>query len=168
MTKMNDMTLIASADLEWGIGMDGKLLFPIKRDMARFKELTTGNVIIMGRKTLDSLPDGKPLPDRINIVLTHDNDFAREGIIVCNSIDELSDTVNEYPDKRLFVIGGGEIYRLLLPYCSTAHITRVNAIKPADTHMANLDSDPNWILAEQSEEFTEHGISFTFCTYRRK
>lgn len=166
--KMNNLNLIASADSGWGIGKDGQLLFPIKRDMARFKALTTGNIVIMGRKTLDSLPDGKPLADRINIVLTRDTNFKRDNVIVCNSVDELANAVNAYPQKHPFVIGGGEIYRLLLPCCKTAYITRVDAVQSADTHMPNLDENPDWILSEQSKEFIENGISFTFCIYKRK
>ena len=167
MMKMNDMPLVASVDRNWGIGKDGQLLFPIKRDMAHFKELTIGNVVIMGRKTLDSLPNGKPLSGRINIVLTRDKYFKREDCIVCHSVDELENMVNAYPNKSPFVIGGGEIYRLLLPYCSAAYITRVNAVKSADTRMINLDESPDWALAEKSDKFTENGISFNFCTYKR-
>ena len=168
MTKMNNLNLIVSADKNWGIGKDGALLFPLKQDMARFRKLTVGNIVIMGRKTLDSLPDGKPLPDRVNIVLTRDKNFTRDGVIVCNSVDELADTLVAYPQKQAYVIGGGEIYKLLFPYCKTAHITRVDASKPADAHMINLDDDPDWILAEQSDTFTESGITFTFCVYKRK
>ena len=165
--KMNNLHLIVSADNDWGIGKDGELLFPIKQDMARFRELTVGNIVIMGRKTLNSLPNGKPLPDRVNIVLTHDKNFTCENVTVCHSVDELADTVHAYPQKQAFVIGGGEIYRLLLPYCNTAYITRVDAVKSADTHMANLDVNTNWALKEQSGELTENGISFTFCIYKR-
>ena len=173
MMKMNNLSLIASVDRNWGIGKDNKLLFPIKRDMAQFKELTTGNIVIMGRKTLDSLPDGKPLPDRINIVLTRkgnstgNKDFKRDDVIVCHSVDELAGVVDTYPQRHPFVIGGSEIYRLILPYCSAAYITRVNAVKSADTYMVNLDENPDWTLTEKSEEFTENGISFTFCTYKQ-
>ena len=167
MMKMNNLSLIASADLEWGIGKDGKLLFPIKRDMARFRKLTTGKVVIMGRKTLDSLPNSKPLPDRTNIVLTRNKEFRRSGVTVCHSVRELTDTLEAYPQRQAFVIGGEEIYRLLLPYCSTAYITRVNAVKSADTHMINLDKNPEWNLAKQSEEFIENDISFIFCTYKQ-
>lgn len=164
---MNNLNLIASVDLNCGIGKDGNLLFPIKRDMERFRELTTGNIVIMGRKTLDSLPDGKPLPNRVNIVLTRDKTFKRDSVIVCNSLGELSDALNAHPKKQAFVIGGGEIYRLLLPYCSTAYITRVNAAKPADTHIINLDENAEWTQVEQSAEFIENDISFTFRIYKR-
>ena len=157
-----------SADRNWGIGRDGRLLFPIKRDMTQFRELTTGNIVIMGRKTLDSLPDGKPLADRVNVVLTRNKNFIRDGVIVCHSVDELADAVDRYPQKQAFVIGGGEIYRELLPYCNTAYITRVNAVKSADTRMVNLDENPDWTLTKQSEELTENGISFNFCTYKRR
>ena len=165
--KMNNLSLIASADNKWGIGRDGQLLFSIKRDMAQFRELTIGNIVIMGRKTLDSLPDGNALPNRVNIVLTRDKNFKRDNVIVCNSVEELEDAVKNHPQKQAFVIGGGEIYKLLLPYCSTAYITRVNMVKPADAHMANLDESTDWVLAEQSGEFIENDIPFTFCIYKR-
>ena len=165
--KMNNLTLIACVDNNWGIGRNGGLLFRLRRDMARFKELTTGNIVIAGRTTLDSLPGGKPLPDRVNIVLTRDKSFSRAGAVVCRSIDELCEALSSRPRKKAFVIGGGEIYRLLLPYCSEAYITRVDDAADADAYMVNLDNETDWRISDKSDVFTENNISYRFYFYER-
>ena len=165
--KMNDLTLIACVDRKWGIGKNGGLLFHIKRDMARFKEMTMDNIVIMGRGTLNSLPGGEPLVGRVNIVLTRDTDFSRAGVIPCHTLDELQAVLESYREKKPFVIGGGEIYRLLLPYCSAAYITRVDTDGGADVFMPNLDAAPDWRPDGESPAFTENGERFVFRSYSR-
>ncbi|MCC8169879.1 MAG: dihydrofolate reductase [Oscillospiraceae bacterium] len=159
------MDLIVSVDRNWGIGKNGKLLFSIAQDMEFFKDTTLNKAVVMGRKTLDSLPDGKPLRDRVNIVLTRDGDFRRDGVIVCNSLEELLDEVKKYPE--VYVAGGGEIYKLLLPYCDRAYVTKISAEADADTHMVNLDNEPDWITERSTKDFTHEEFTYRFFVYER-
>lgn len=161
------MKLIFSADNNWGIGRDNRLLFRARGDMARFKRMTTGKAVIMGRSTLESLPGGKPLPDRMNIVLTSDKNYQVDGALVCGSIDELLNAVRDYDENDLFVIGGESVYRQLLPYCDAAYVTRFLADAPADRFMPDFDALPGWKLSERSEEFTEDGLRYRFDLYVR-
>lgn len=161
------MNLIFSADDNWGIGRDNNLLFYAKGDMKRFREMTTGNVVIMGRKTLESLPKSRPLPNRENIVLTTDTGFAVQDAAVCNSVGDLLAHIKAYDSRRLFVIGGEQIYKALLPYCDTAYITRFFAKSEADRFMPDFDALDDWRKSEMSEIFEENGLSYQFITYTR-
>ena len=151
------MKMIASADNNWAIGYKGSLLAHVSADMKFFKSKTVGNVVILGRKTLMTFPNGKPLKDRKNIIITTDESFKVEGAEIVHSTDELLETVEKYDDDSLYVIGGGSIYDQLLPYCDTAYIT----------YIKNLDEDENWKLVEDDGPFQEKGIIFRFCTYKR-
>lgn len=164
---MNNLNMIAAASRNWGIGKNGDLLFHLKGDMKFFRETTSGNVVVMGRKTLDSFPGGKPLKNRINIVLTNNAEFERENVITVHNIKELSQKLSEYEDKKIFVIGGGEIYFLLLPFCTRAYITRIDADADADTFIHNFDSDSSWQLADSSEAMEENSVKYTFTVYNK-
>ncbi len=159
---------IAAADKNWGIGNKGKLLVSIPRDMKFFRSTTSGHTVIMGRKTLESLPGGRVLPDRRNIVLTKNPDFACEGADIYHSVDELKSALEESDDEEVFVIGGGAIYRELLPLCDEAFITRLDYSYEADTYFPNLDEDPEWELYFEDEEETYYDLIYNFCRYRRK
>ena len=159
------MKLIVAVSENWGIGKDNGLLFSIPTDMRFFRETTKGHTVVMGRKTLESFPNGKPLKNRTNIVLSR-NLEEDEGYIVVRSLEELIETVSGIDDE-IFIIGGESIYKLLLPYADTAYITKVNALVPADSYMPNLDEDKAWEMESESEEITENGVSFRFCTYKR-
>lgn len=159
------MILIAAASQNWGIGKDGKLLFSIPSDMKFFRETTSGAAVIMGRKTLDSFPGGKPLKNRVNIVLTNDKSFSREGAVVCHTKGEALEKAAAY--DRVFVIGGEAIYSLFLDQCDTAYITKVSEFADADKFLPNLDELPGWHMESQSEPISENGHTFTFCTYRK-
>ena len=148
------------------IGKDNKLIWHIPEDLKRFKNLTTGHTIIMGRKTLDSLPCGKPLPDRTNIVLSRDPGFARDGVRVCNNSGELALLLRDISGD-VYVIGGGEVYRELLPFCDTAYITVVDADADADTFLPKLDYSDGWQLADQSPDHEENGLIYRFLTFER-
>ena len=161
------MNLIAAVSSTWGIGKDNDLLFHIKEDMKFFKETTINNVVVMGRKTLDSFPNGNPLKERVNIVITRNKDFKRDGVVAVHSIEELLEEIKKYNDE-IFVIGGGEIYNSLLPYCDTAYITKVNADKEADTFLPNLDEDSSWSIVSESELFDNGKVTYRFVTYKRK
>lgn len=159
------MIIIVSADPNWGIGKDGDLLYHVPSDMAFFRKTTTGNVVVMGRKTLESLPGGKPLPNRTSIVLSRDESFQQEGVTVCHNIPELLEELSKYDPDEVFVMGGAEIYRLLLPYCSKALITRWGTVSQADSFLPDFDNLPNWRMTDESEIIHENGVDFRFCTY---
>ena len=162
------MKLIAAVDQNWNLGYRGELLFRIPADLKRFRALTTGNVIVMGRKTLLSMPGGKPLPQRDNIDMTRDTAFDAEGATVAQSIAELFELLRQpvFAGKEVYVIGGAEIYAQLLPYCDSALITHVNAAREADCKLENLGQLKNWVVAERSEEQAYEDISFSYVTYQ--
>ena len=160
------MKAILHVDKEWGIGKKNSLMFSIPADMKFFRETTTGRVVVMGSNTLKSFPNGNPLKNRTNIVLYPEGE-KREDCIVVGSLEELFSEIKKYPPDEVFVIGGMIMYRTLLPYCTEVLVTKVDAVGGADAYYENLDKNPDWILTEQSEEFIENGIAFTFCIYKR-
>ncbi len=156
------MKLIVAADKNFGIGKDGAIPWRLRADLMYFKEKTLGHAVIMGRKTLESLPGGKPLKDRINIVLTRDETYAPDNVVVCHSIDEVL-ALPEAADA--FVIGGESVYKAFLPYCTEALITKVDGVFDADTYMENLDLLANWKLTETSVRMEENGLGYCFAVY---
>ncbi|WP_099204100.1 dihydrofolate reductase [Scatolibacter rhodanostii] len=163
------MNCILSVSENWGIGKDNKLLFHLPSDMAFFKAKTMGNVVVMGHSTLKSLPGSKPLPNRMNIVLSRHLDSAPEGTLLYHSMEELlPDLATGYDSDSVYIIGGESIYKQFLPYCHQAFITKVQKDVPADRFFPNLDNDPNWVLADSTEPITEKEITFTICTYENK
>ncbi len=161
------MNLIASATLDWGLGCKNELLFRVSADMVQFRKKTTGNVVVMGRNTFLSLPHQKPLPNRVNVVLSTDRSFAPEGVTVVRSTDELLEVLRAYDPDRVFVIGGGGVYRALLPYCDRAYITRFWAKREADTFLPDLDADGAWQLGKRSVLHEQDGLYYTFDLYER-
>lgn len=159
------LSLIVLVDKNWGIGNHGKLLFLIEQDMEFFKNMTLNKAVIMGRKTFKSLPGGKPLKNRTNIVLTKDADFKCEGAVVCHSVEEALEEAEKYPEA--FIIGGEEIYSLFLPYCKRAYVTKVDAEKEADRHMVNLDKEPGWRISGSTKDFLHSKFTFRFSVYER-
>ena len=161
------MNLIVAVDKHWAIGKDNKLLVSIPADMKFFREETTGNVVVMGRKTLESFPNGLPLKNRTNIVLTSDKHYDGHGAIVVNSEKALLETLKEYEQDKIFVIGGESIYRMLLPYCQTAHVTKIEFAYEADTYFPNLDEASDWSLRATSDEQTYFDLEYYFAKYER-
>ncbi len=162
------MKLIVAVAKNWAIGYQGDLLFNLPDDMSFFKETTINKVVVMGRKTLLSFPNGRPLKNRVNIILTTDKDFKEEDCIVVNSFNELFEELKKYNEDDIFVIGGGKVYNDLYPYCSEAYITKVDAIVNADTYLHNFDDDKGWLLTYASELHENNGLKFTFNTYKNK
>ncbi len=163
------MNLIFSADQNWAIGYNNELLIRIPEDMKQFREKTTGNVVVMGRKTLESFPNKKPLPNRVNIVISTREDYKVEGAIVVHSIEEALEELKKYPSEKVFIIGGGAIYKEFLPYCDTAYVTYIDHAYAADTFIPNLDKLPDeWEMVEESEENTYFDIEYFYRTYKRK
>lgn len=158
------MFAIVAADHNWGIGKDGELLVHIPADLKRFKALTTGHPVILGRKTLSTFPGGKPLPGRRNLVLSRDPDFHPEGAEVFGTLD----TLLEAAPEDAFLIGGGAVYRQLLDRCETAYVTRLLHVFPADSFFPNLDHCPYWELTESSGPFFHGELEFRYDTYRKK
>lgn len=159
------MNLIVAVDANWAIGKDGDLLACIPADMKQFKEKTIGNIVVMGRKTLESFPKRKPLCDRTNLVLTRNEDYQAEDVEIFHSIEKLRKRLEG--EENVFVIGGGEIYKQLLPDCTTAYVTYIHHSFEADTFFVNLEESKDWILEEESDCKEDAGYQFTFRTYRR-
>lgn len=162
------MNAIVNISPDWGIGSENRLLVRIRADMRRFRALTLNNTVIFGRKTLETFPNGDPLPQRNNIVLTHDPCYRKDGLTVCRSLDELKDTLDGVDPDSVFVCGGEQIYRLLLPYCKTAFVTLNETDARADRFFPNLNRLPNWTLKETGERQEENGIAFRYLVYRNR
>ena len=160
------MKAILSADKNWGIGRQNKLLISIPSDMKFFREKTAGHTVVMGRKTLESLPGGQPLKNRRNIVLTRNPAYTVKGAEVVHSPEELLELLGDSREE-VYVIGGGAVYELLLPYCDTVYVTKIDFAYQADTFFTDLDESREWKLTEESEEQTCFDIAFTFRIYRR-
>lgn len=160
------INLIVMVDRNWGIGKDGGLLYFIKQDKEFFRNMTINKTIVMGRKTFESLPEKKPLSDRVNIVLTNDAGFKRDGVTVCHSAEEVLREAEKYPE--VFIIGGEEIYSLFLPYCGRAYVTKVNALREADRHMVNLDKAPDWQVVSETKDFVHGEFACRFTVYERQ
>ena len=161
------MKLIAAVDKNWGIGLKGRLLCSIPEDMKYFRNTTLGNVVVMGRRTLESLPGARALPDRTNIVLTRNHNYKAKGAAVVHSVNELQKELEQYDTDNVFVIGGMSIYKTLYNLCDTAYITRIDYTYEADAYFPDLDKNDNWELSGESDEYTYFDLSYTFCTYRR-
>ena len=158
------MDLIVAVYDDWGIGADGTQPVALSVDRKFFREVTRGAAVIVGRRTLADFPGGKPLPGRLNIVLTRqDVDFP--GITVCHSPEEAAELTKDR--EKVFVIGGGSIYKQMLPMCRQAYVTKVHATPASDTFFPNLDEDPRWELAEILQQGQEDGIGYEMCLYRQ-
>ena len=162
------MNIIVAADKNWAIGKDNKLLVSIPADMKMFRQETTGKVVVMGRKTLESFPNGLPLKNRTNIVLTHNPNYEVKDAIIVHSLDELHEELKKYNSEDIYVIGGEKIYEQLLDECDVAHITKIDYAYDADAHFPNLDEKPEWVVTADSEEQTYFDLEFYFYKYERR
>ncbi|MFV0527924.1 MAG: dihydrofolate reductase [Lachnospiraceae bacterium] len=161
------MRSIVAVDENWGIGKDNKLLLSIPADMRFFRDTTTNKVVVMGRKTLESFPNGKPLPQRVNIVLSTNPAYQPKGVLVAHSREELLSMLEAYPPDDVYLIGGAGIYQLLNDVCTEALVTKIQYAYEADCFFPNLDEQPDWELAEEGEEQTYFDIEYKFTTYRK-
>ena len=162
------MNLIVNVDSNWAIGYRGKLLVSIPEDMKFFRSETTGKVVVLGRKTLDTFPGGQPLKNRTNIILTRNPNYQVKGAIICHSVEELLEELKKYNSEDVYIIGGDSIYKEFLPYCDVAHVTRTDHVYDADAWFPNLEEDPAWVLTGESEEKTYFDLEFRFCRYERR
>ena len=158
------MELIVAVYDDWGIGAGGTQPVALSADRKFFRETTRGAMVIVGRKTLADFPGGRPLPNRINVVLTR-QDTAIPDVVICHSPAEAVELAKTA--QRAMVIGGGSIYQQMLPYCDTAYVTKVHARPESDTFFPNLDADPRWELEEVLQSGEENGIPYEMCLYKR-
>lgn len=161
------MNLIAAVDKNWAIGYQNKLLTSIPEDMKFFRQTTTGKVVVMGRKTLESFPGKKPLKNRTNIVLTKNPSYQAEGAIVVHNEDELREELKKYDSEDIFVIGGESIYCQFLDECDKAYITKIEYAYTADAYFPNLDEKEEWKITAESEEHTCFDLEYFFLTYEK-
>ncbi len=159
------MKAIVAVDKNWGIGYKGNLLQPIPEDLKFFKRRTINKIVVMGRETFESLPGKRPLKDRLNIVLSRNENFTNDQLTICRSFDELFKIIANYPTEDVFIIGGESIYTHLLPFCSEAYVTKINKTYVADKFFINIDEEPNWKLVNESEPKFFEDIEFRFTKY---
>ena len=162
------MNMIAAVDRNWAIGRKGGLLVSIPNDHKFFREETMGKVVVFGRKTLQTFPQGMPLEGRTNIILSGNPGYKVRGAIVVHSLEELAKELQPYPPQDVYVIGGESVYRQLLPWCGTVHITRIDHAYEADAYFPNLDESSEWEITADSEEQTYFDIAYTFLRYERR
>lgn len=164
------VSAIVCVDSNWGIGSNGDLLIRIPEDMKHFKKLTTGNVVVMGRKTWESLPN-KPLPNRLNLIVTSKErtvDFMTAYINIEETLVRAR-MASKDPEDEWFVIGGGQLYKELLPICNKVYVTKVNhAYQNVDTYFPNIDNIPEWEMESASEIKEYNDVEYQFYTYRKK
>ena len=159
---------IVAVDKNWAIGNKNDLLVSIPADKRFFKAETTGKVVVMGRKTLESFPGGKPLAQRTNIVITNDKGYSVPNAIIVHSIEEAMELVKRYNTDDVYIIGGGTIYKQFLPYMDMIHVTKIEYEYEADTYFPNLDEMDEWVITGDSEEQTYFDLEYRFYLYQKK
>ena len=162
------MNLIVAVDENWAIGNKGELLVRIPADHKNFRQETTGKVVVLGRKTLETFPQGLPLKNRTNIILSSRQDYSVKDAVVVHDRQELEEELSKYPEEDIYIIGGESVYRQFLPLCSVAHVTKIDHAYEADSYFPNLDEMPEWELTGQSDEQVYFDITYHFLRYERK
>lgn len=162
------MNLIVAVDENWAIGNKGELLVSIPADHKMFRQETINKVVVLGRKTIETFPQGQPLGKRTNIIVTKNPEYKAGDAIIVHSIDELLEELKKYDTKDVYIIGGASIYEQLLPYCDTAHVTKIDHKYVADAYFPNLDEDPEWEITASSEEQYYFDLTYHFLKYERK
>ena len=156
------MNIIVAVDENWAIGYRGDLLVRIPADHKMFRNETIGKVVVLGRKTMDTFPGGLPLAGRTNIVLTRNPEYQVKDAIVVHSVEELLAELKNYDTKDVYVIGGDSVYSQLLPYCDTAHVTKIDRSYEADTYFPNLDASGEWEITAESDEQSYFDTTYHF------
>ena len=160
------MIAIVAVDKNWGIGKDGEQIVYIPGDLKRFKDFTTGNAIILGRKTMYTFPGSKPLKNRRNMILSRNPDFKTEGGEVYPDLDSLMANVTD-PDNT-YVVGGAMVYNTMIGQCDKAYVTKIDGEYPADCWFPNLDEDPAWEIEWEGEWQEAEGVRYRYVNYKRK
>ena len=161
------MNVIVAVDSHWGIGNKGELLVRIPNDHKFFREETTGKVVVLGRKTLETFPQGLPLKNRTNIILSSNQDYQVMDAVVVHNWEELMEELKKYRSDDIYIVGGDSVYRQLLPYCDVAHVTRIDHRYEADAFFPDLDGMEEWKITADSEEQTYFDIAYQFVKYER-
>lgn len=162
------MNLIVAVDENWAIGCRGDLLVRIPADHKMFRQETVGKVVVLGRKTMDTFPGGQPLKNRTNIVLSGNPHYEQKDALVVHSVQELLEKLKEYDTRDVYIIGGSSVYEQLLPYCDTAHVTKIDHAYEADSWFPNLDKDPEWEVTADSDEQYYFDLTYHFLRYERR
>lgn len=160
------MKMIVAADENLGIGYRGQLLVSIPLDQQRFRKETIGKVIVMGRKTLESLPQKQPLSQRVNVVMTSDHTYRCKGAVIVHDMEEALEVLAQYDSDDVYIIGGESIYRQFLPMVDTVYMTKIEYAYHADVYFPKLDSS-EWIMTDMSDEQTYFDLIYYFCKYER-
>lgn len=162
------MKLIVAVDENWAIGNRGELLISIPADHKFFRQETTGKAVVLGRKTLETFPQGLPLKNRTNIIMSTNPDYRVKDAVVVHNMEELQRELEKYNTEEVYVVGGESVYRQLLPYCNTAHVTKIDRVYEADAYFPDLDAMPEWEVTADSEEQTYFDTTYHFVKYERK
>ncbi len=157
---------IVHADREWGIGRGNDMMFSLPKDMKFFRESTMGHTVVMGGKTLRSFPGQKPLKNRVNVVLSR-GQVCDECVLV-RSYEELKKELKARENEEIYIIGGGELYKELLPYCHEALVTKVDAVGGAEVFFPNLDIHPDFICVDEGEPVEDNGYTVRFTRYQNQ
>ena len=161
------MNFIVAVTNDYAIGKNNDLLFHLPTDLKYFKATTLNKVVVMGDRTYFSLPK-RPLPNRINIVLSNNPDFNEPNVIIVRNLDELFEELKKYNTNDVFVTGGATVYNLLMDYCEKAYITKIDKVVPADTYIKNIEQMSNWIMESESPKQTENGLNFSFKVFKNQ
>jgi len=162
------MNMIVAADSNWAIGHKGRPLISIPADQKMMRAETTGKVVVYGRKTLDSFPGKQPLTQRTNIILSGNNDLTVKDASVVHSVEELLKELEKYDSDDIYIIGGESVYRQLLPYVDTVHVTKIDRSYDADAYFMDLDDDDAWEITAESDEQFYFDVTYEFIKYSRK
>lgn len=162
------MNLIVAVDSNWAIGCKNSLLVSIPADHKMFRKETIGKVVVLGRKTLETFPQGLPLANRTNIILSTNPDYRVKDAVVVHSKEELLEELKQYNSEDVYIIGGESVYRMMLPYCDVAHVTKIDHTYEADAYFPNLDEEVDWVVTAESEEQTYFDLAYEFVKYERK
>lgn len=162
------MNLIVAVDENWAIGSKNELLVSIPADHKFFRQETTGKVVVLGRKTLETFPQGLPLKNRTNIILSSNPDYKVKDAITVHNTEELLEELKQYPEEDIYIIGGESVYRQMLPYCNVAHVTKIDRAYEADAYFPNLDEMPEWVVTADSDEQVYFDITYRFLKYEKR
>ena len=162
------MNAIVAVDSNWAIGNKGQLLISIPADMKMFRQETTGKVIVLGRKTIETFPNARPLPNRTNIILSTQKDYEVKDATVVHSVEELLEELKKYNTEDVYIIGGDSIYKQMIDYCDVCHVTKIDHAYEADTYFPNLEKMDDWELSVETEEMTYFDLEYTFQKWTRK
>ena len=162
------MNMIVAVDNNFAIGYQGRLLVQIPLDQQFFREMTKGKVIVYGRRTLATFPNGVPLASRVNIILSENKDYNVRGAVCLHSLEEALEYLKQYKSEDIFIVGGDSIYRQFLPYCDTIHLTKIDYEYKADAHFPDISKSLEWEMVEDSDEQTYFDVEYYFQKFVRK